>query len=356
MKIIIIIINLHTLPRATDPNERRKHRQDERQRAHRRAREPRRRRDSTMDDTERQPKRTRTNEMAKAIFFDLDDTLVQTSDADQIAYDAVKRLLERRLDAAVDVEACVESYKRGVKKTPWDTRTRASEEDAETSSECVDVDEVMSSKAPIHVWSWRRALWKRALEESVSLDDANARGKLDYYAYVANDTFRDVRLHALEISRTVRDEIEALKRAGVVVGVITNGDPVIQREKLAACGAYELFPNELILVGGEEILAGREEKPGRGVFERALALAGALADRTVFMGDNWNADIVGASAAGYAGAVWIKRDDDKDDADERSVVDAFQNGTPPKDFLFIRANSVVDACRDVRLEAWVANR
>ena len=310
-----------------------------------------------MDDAERQPKRMRTNEMAKAIFFDLDDTLVQTSDADQIAYDAVKLRLKRDLGAAVDVEACVESYKRGVKKTPWDTRTRASEEDAETSSECVDVDEVMSSKPPMHVWSWRRALWKRALEESVSLGDANARGKLDYYAYVANDTFRDVRLHALKISRTVRDEIEALKRVGVIVGVITNGDPVIQREKLAACGAYELFPNELILVGGEEILAGREEKPGRGIFERALALAGASADRTIFMGDNWNADIVGASAAGYAGAVWIKRDDDKgDDADERSAVDAFQNGTPPKDFLFIRANSVVDACRDARLEAWVSDR
>lgn len=294
--------------------------------------------------------------MAKAIFFDLDDTLVRTSDADRIAYDAVKRRLERELGAAVDVEACVESYERGVKKTPWDARTEASEKDAETSSERVDTDEMADSKAPMHVWSWRRALWKLALEESVSLGDEDARGKLDYYAYVANDTFRDVRLHALKIPRFVKDEIEALKRAGVIVGVITNGDPVIQREKLAACGAYELFPNELILVGGEEILAGREEKPGRGIFERALALAGASADRTIFMGDNWNADVVGASAAGYAGAVWIKLDDDKDDADERSAVDAFLNGTPPKDFLFIRANSVVDARRDARLEAWVADR
>ena len=292
--------------------------------------------------------------MAKAIFFDLDDTLVRTSDADRVAYDAVKRRLERELGAAVDAEAGVERYKRGVKKTPWDTQTaEASEEGAETSSECVDTDEMAAAKTPMHVWSWRRVLWERALEESVSLGDEDARRKLDYCAYVANDTFRDVRLRELKIPRTVKDEIEALKCAGVIVGVITNGDPVIQREKLAACGAYKVFPNELILVGGEEILAGREEKPGRGVFERALALAGASADRAVFMGDNWNADIVGASAAGYAGAVWIKRDDEKDD--ERSVVDAWNGGKPLENFLFIRANSVVDACRDAHLEEWVTD-
>ena len=37
----------------------------------------------------------------------------------------------------------------------------------------------------------------------------------------------------------------------------------MQRDKLEACSAYTLFEN--IIVGGEEVLAGRKEKPDRGI-------------------------------------------------------------------------------------------
>ena len=52
----------------------------------------------------------------------------------------------------------------------------------------------------------------------------------------------------------------------------TSGHPEIQRGKLATCGAATSFAN--ILVGGEEIAAGRAEKPAASIFYAACKLAG----------------------------------------------------------------------------------
>ena len=62
--------------------------------------------------------------------------------------------------------------------------------------------------------------------------------------------------------------------AGLVAVIITNGHHKVQRDKLAACDAAELFPDPaLIIVGGEEVLEGRPEKPAASIFMKACGVA-----------------------------------------------------------------------------------
>ena len=66
--------------------------------------------------------------------------------------------------------------------------------------------------------------------------------------------------------------VEALKEQGLKTVIITNGHPEIQRGKLERVQAAALFDG--ILVGGEEIAAGGQEKPAASIFLKACQLAG----------------------------------------------------------------------------------
>ena len=71
---------------------------------------------------------------------------------------------------------------------------------------------------------------------------------------------------------SVQEMVTAMRAQGLARVIITNGHPQIQRTKLEACGAAELFDG--VLVGGEEVLAGRADKPHPGIFLAACAIAG----------------------------------------------------------------------------------
>jgi putative hydrolase of the HAD superfamily len=85
--------------------------------------------------------------------------------------------------------------------------------------------------------------------------------------------------------------LSAFQHAGYVLGVVSNRD--------------EPFPNELREIGLEDFfefsLAGGEVpsfKPEPGIFQRALELAGTSPGDTIYVGDNYFADVVGAQRAG----------------------------------------------------------
>lgn len=83
--------------------------------------------------------------------------------------------------------------------------------------------------------------------------------------------------------------------------MLTNGDPSLQKEKLA--GVPELAPyfNEIVISG--EFGKG---KPDPSIFEHCLSLLGMTKDDAVMVGDNLNTDILGASRAGIQ-TVWVNR-------------------------------------------------
>ena len=69
----------------------------------------------------------------------------------------------------------------------------------------------------------------------------------------------------------LQEMIAKMRTDGIHTVIITNGHAEIQQTKLKACKAVELFDG--ILVGGEEVLAGRHEKPHPSIFLAACKLA-----------------------------------------------------------------------------------
>jgi putative hydrolase of the HAD superfamily len=94
------------------------------------------------------------------------------------------------------------------------------------------------------------------------------------------------------------EAVEALGRDHQL-GVVTNGAPEMQAEKLHELGLADAF--EMIVHAGYEAQA----KPHPEPFERALAALGTPASRTVHVGNSLSSDVAGAHAAGIASA-WLK--------------------------------------------------
>ena len=70
----------------------------------------------------------------------------------------------------------------------------------------------------------------------------------------------------------MQDLVAAVRYRGYRVVIITNGHPEIQRGKIEATAAAATVSDHII-IGGDEVAAGRQEKPHPGIFHRACQLA-----------------------------------------------------------------------------------
>jgi putative hydrolase of the HAD superfamily len=86
--------------------------------------------------------------------------------------------------------------------------------------------------------------------------------------------------------------IDRLRAAGYRLGLITNNESAHQRAKIAKVGLHELFP--VIVISGEVGVA----KPDAAIFTLACERAGVRPDEAVHIGDNPVADALGARDAG----------------------------------------------------------
>lgn len=57
--------------------------------------------------------------LIKSVFFDMDDTLVLTSDCDELAFVQVSQLAKKRV-SGVNTEELIAGFKAGMKEKPWD--------------------------------------------------------------------------------------------------------------------------------------------------------------------------------------------------------------------------------------------
>lgn len=106
-------------------------------------------------------------------------------------------------------------------------------------------------------------------------------------------------LSLLRCDTGVKELLEKLSRR-YALGIISNGAHDTAREKLAALGLKELFPEHGVIVSGDVGVS----KPSRAIFELALDRFGYKAEEALFIGDSWPADIVGAIESGLS-AVWL---------------------------------------------------
>ncbi len=87
-------------------------------------------------------------------------------------------------------------------------------------------------------------------------------------------------------------EALAYLRGKYALHIITNGFDYVQTKKLKHCGLDRFFQ---VVITSEE--AGCM-KPDRRVFDYALLQTDASADASIYIGDNWDVDIIGAKNAG----------------------------------------------------------
>jgi putative hydrolase of the HAD superfamily len=98
--------------------------------------------------------------------------------------------------------------------------------------------------------------------------------------------------------------LEALKNRGFIIGVISNFDSRLFNI-LDGFGIARFF--DPIVISTQAGAA----KPEQGIFTQALARAGVLAEEALHVGDSYEADVVGARAAGLASALVDRRAQEK---------------------------------------------
>jgi putative hydrolase of the HAD superfamily len=129
--------------------------------------------------------------------------------------------------------------------------------------------------------------WKRFLERLCEHLEAPPPSR-----FAAAELFaRFARADAWEVYPEVPDALEALRRRGLRLGVISNWDPRLP-EVLERLGLAPLFDS---LVYSSAVGA---EKPDRRIFEAALRSLGVEAGEALHVGDGRLEDVEGAQAVG----------------------------------------------------------
>ena len=149
------------------------------------------------------------------------------------------------------------------------------------------------------------------VDDSDSVTDLRAR----CFAAIAEEKGRDPsvgrRIAAVYADERDHGNVEPLpgleSALGAVgdrpLGVVTNGAPAMQSEKLEALGLSEAF--DVVVHAGYDAPA----KPSPAPFEAALSALSVRPERAVHVGNSLRSDVAGAQAAGV-GAVWLAADAD----------------------------------------------
>mmetsp|Transcript_37249 Transcript_37249/g.71422 ORF Transcript_37249/g.71422 Transcript_37249/m.71422 type:complete len:245 (-) Transcript_37249:231-965(-) len=208
----------------------------------------------------------------KAVFFDLDDTLVLTSDFDKVAFAAVCDLAKAKYNV-IDKEVLLAAFKKRFKATPWDVEYK------------------------VEVTQWRARMWHEALQEQKVEDEA--------LAAAMQTCFDETRLGDFPFVSGTQEMVEELEAKGIQTVIITNGHHHVQKEKLKACAANKIFKN--IIIGGDEVLAGRKEKPAPEIFQKACDMVGVAPNEAVHVGDSLSTDVQGGINAGLLATVFVSK-------------------------------------------------
>ncbi|MGR5246635.1 HAD family hydrolase [Vibrio alfacsensis] len=213
--------------------------------------------------------------MLKAIFFDMDETLCGTSQADKVAGQKFSAWIQKTYPQIIDSEAFVQRYLQGVyKKLNNEFPHLVSLLPDENAFRCGLIQTVLA-------------------EHGIHIDTAQAQQAQHY--------FDAARMGAFTFLPGVKEMLINLRQHYKLV-VITNGPTFSQYPKLKATQMSEWV--DYIIVGGEE----PEEKPAASIFHKALNLVDAKPEEALHIGDSLPADIAGANNMGIL-SVWVNATD-----------------------------------------------
>lgn len=212
--------------------------------------------------------------MLKALFLDMDETLCDTTAANNTA----KRLLAKAaaLSYGIDGEQFADAYVNGIYRL-WSDEQRVRyqpiiDQQSEGAFRLQLIKDVLVSQDVTHV------------------DDTDA--------LILQEKFDADRLQAFEFYPGIADFLSEM-RPHLKLVVITNGPEFSQIPKVEKVGLAAKVDH--IIIGGQE----PEQKPAASIFNKAMTLVGCQAEEVIHIGDSLAADIKGAHNSGIA-SIWVK--------------------------------------------------
>nr|WP_279290337.1 HAD-IA family hydrolase [Vibrio parahaemolyticus] len=207
----------------------------------------------------------------KAIFFDMDETLCGTSQADKAAGQKFAAWIQQTYPQVSDPQAFLQRYLQGVYK--------------KLNAEFPQLVALLPDEN-----AFRCGLIQTILAENGIHIDAEQAQQAQHY-------FDSARMGAFTFFPGVKEMLTDLRKHYKLV-VITNGPIFSQHPKLKATQMDEWVDH--IIVGGEE----PEEKPAASIFQKALNLVDVKPEEALNIGDSLAADIAGANNMGIL-SVWV---------------------------------------------------
>jgi N-acylneuraminate-9-phosphatase len=214
--------------------------------------------------------------MLKALFFDLDQTLCDTTSATEQARQLLEQGLQEEFGTECAGQAIASAYVAGVYRQ-WSDRQR---------ERYLPLIEARGEGA------YRLQLLSDLLTEH------GVNGVSEVTVSALQHKFDSDRIAAFKFYPGIREFLAETRKLFTLV-VITNGPeysqiPKVQAVDLAAHVDY-------IIIGGQE----PEQKPARSIFDKALKLANCEAHEAIHVGDSLATDIAGAHNSGIT-SVWIQ--------------------------------------------------
>nr|XP_019574231.1 PREDICTED: N-acylneuraminate-9-phosphatase [Rhinolophus sinicus] len=206
----------------------------------------------------------------RAVFFDLDNTLIDTAQASRKAMLEVIKLLQSKYHY----------YKEEAEIICDKVQVKLSKECFHPSNTCIT--------------DLRTSHWEEAIQETKG---GTADRKLAEECYFL---WKSTRLQHMTIAEDVKAMLTELRKE-VYLLLLTNGDRQTQREKIEACACQSYF--DAIVVGGEQ----KEEKPAPSIFYYCCNLLGVQPGDCVMVGDTLETDIQGGLNARLKATVWVNK-------------------------------------------------
>ena len=231
--------------------------------------------------------------MIQAILFDLDETLILDHPVSlhTLRSCAFYAASWYSLDIPRLVQTAEQTAVRLWKKSPvFDYSNRIGHSAGEGLWARYEV-QTHPALQTLHEWApaYRVAVWKESLADQGIHDDALSEA-------LAHRYFSERRLYPRY------PEVDELLRAlaGYRLGIVTNGVPDLQRDKLEGFGLADRF--QAIAVSGELDIG----KPDRGIFAHICKELNVEPSACVMVGDNPERDVAGAANVGMK-SVWVER-------------------------------------------------
>ncbi|TCP20646.1 putative hydrolase of the HAD superfamily [Scopulibacillus darangshiensis] len=234
--------------------------------------------------------------MIKAVIFDLDDTLLWDERSVSEAFAATAKLAEDKYGLKPgDLEKEVRTHARGLYETyetyPFTVKIGINPFEA-LWSDFDDVSDPHFAKLNAIAKAYRRASWTGGLK-ALGIDNPTLGSELAEIfpaeragrPYVFDDTF--------EILNQLKGQYQLL--------LLTNGDPSLQKRKIAGVPKLASYFDDIVISGSFGI-----GKPDPSIFDHALGGLSLHSDDALMVGDNLKTDILGAGRAGIK-SVWLNR-------------------------------------------------